>query len=330
MTEMTGGFIVERTGGPEALKWVEAEIAPPAAGDVRIRHQAVGVDFIDTQIRAGIMPMALPTRLGFGAAGIVEALGGPAPGLAVGDRVAYTALTPGTYAESRNVPAERVFRLPDQSLPAELAAGALFRGLTAWYLANRLRALGPGAVALVHAAAGGVGHILVQWLAHLGVTVIATVGSRQKLAALDGTGCAHAIALDEGDFVETVKRITGGTGCAVVYDSIGKATFERTLDCAARFGLVVSYGWASGDVDPVALVTLRNKGSLFVTRPTVSHYTAAAADFQAGAAALFGLIGQGRLKIKVGHTYPLRDAARAHADLAAGRTTGSIVLNVGG
>jgi NADPH2:quinone reductase len=327
---MTGRFVVGKTGGPEAMTWVEADLPPPAAAEVRVRHQAVGVDFIDTQIRGGIMPMALPTGLGFGAAGVVEAVGTGVQGLAPGERVAYTALTPGTYAERRNVPAERIFRLPDQSLPAETAAAALFRGLTAWYLSTRLRRIGPGDAVLVHAAAGGVGHILTQWLAHLGATVIGIVGERGKLAHLKAQGCAHAIALDEEDFVARVKELTGGKGCAVVYESIGKATFERSLDCAARFGLIASFGWPSGDVDPVALATLRNKGSLFVTRPTVSHYTAAADDFQAGAAALFRMIADGHLKIDAGHVYPLREAPAAHADLAARRTTGSIVLRVSG
>ncbi|WP_151120950.1 quinone oxidoreductase family protein [Hypericibacter adhaerens] len=322
---MTGRFLVSKTGDPQVMQWVEEALPPPGPGEVQVRHEAIGVDFIDTQIRGGLLPFALPTGLGFGGAGVIEAVGAEVRNLAAGDRIAYTSLTPGSYSLARNLPAERIFRLPDQSLPADLAAAALFRGLTAWYLATRLRKIEPGDPVLVHAAAGGVGLILIQWLAHLGATVIGTVGHPEKVAALRDYGCAHPIPLGE-DLVGRVKEITQGKGCAVVYDSVGRATFDRSLQCARRFGLVVSYGWSSGDVEPVALMTLRNGGSLFVTRPTVSHYTAEASAFQAGAAALFGLIGEGWLRIKVGHAYPLRDAARAHADLAGGRTTGSIIL----
>jgi NADPH2:quinone reductase len=198
--------------------------------------------------------------------------------------------------------------------------------LTAWYLATRLRPIGKGDAALVHAAAGGVGLILTQWLAHLGVTVIGTVDSKEKADALREFGCPHPVLMPDEDFVGKVKEVTGGRGVAIVYESIGLATFERSLDCARRFGLIASFGWPSGDPGPVSLMTLRNKGSLFITRPTVTQYTAEAEDFRAGAAALFALIKEGKLRIKVGNSYPLREAARAHADIVAGRTLGSVVL----
>jgi NADPH2:quinone reductase len=326
LSKTVGRFVVEKPGGIHAMQWREDPLPSPAANEVQIRHRAIGVDFIDTQIRAGLLTVPLPTGLGFGAAGIVEAMGTDAQGFAIGDRVAYTSLTAGSYAEARNVPSERVFRLPDQSMAPDIAAAAMFRGLTAWYLSTRLRKIEPGEPVLVHAAAGGVGLILVQWLAHLGAKVIGTVGHRDKRALLEEHGCAHAISLEDEDLVACVKALTEGKGCAVVYDSIGRATFDRSLLCARHFGLVVSYGWSSGDVDPIVLMTLRNNGSLFVTRPTVSHYTVDSSAFQSGAADLFGMLARKHLRIKVGRAYPLRDAPRAHEDLAGGRTTGSLIL----
>lgn len=325
MSGTCGRWLVRRPGGPEALEWVEETPSPPAAGEVSIRQEAIGVDFIDTQLRAGRMPVDLPTGVGFSAAGVVDAVGEGAEGFAEGDRVAYSWSVAGAYAERRNVPAERVFRLPDPSTPSETAAGALFRGLTAWYLATRLRPVSPGDVVLVHAAAGGVGQILTQWLTHLGATVVATAGSPEKLDLLRRQGLRH-VALEADDFPALAREVSGGTGCAIVYDSVGADTFARSLDCAARFGLVVSFGWASGDPGQVSLPDLRNKGSLFVTRPTVSHYTARAEDFQQGARELFELISAGAIRISVGRSYPLKNAAAAHADLAARRTTGSVVL----
>lgn len=326
MSESYGRFIVESTGAPDVMKWVQEPVRHAGPGEVRVRHEAIGVDYIDTQIRAGLLPATLPTGLGFAAVGIAEEVGSEVRHIQRGDRVAYMYFVAGSYAEERVVPADRVFRLPDQSLSPELAAGALFRGLTAWYLATRLRPIGKGDAALVHAAAGGVGLILVQWLAHLGVTVIGTVDSKEKAATLREFGCPYPVLMPDEDFIAKVKGVTDGRGVAIVYESIGAATFERSLDCARRFGLIASFGWPSGDPGEVSLMTLRNKGSLFITRPTVTQYTAEAEDFQAGAAALFGLIRDGALRIKVGNSYPLREAARAHADLVAGKTLGSVVL----
>lgn len=325
MTETCGRVIVRQPGGPEAMEWVEETLPAPGAGEVSIRQQAIGVEFIDTQLRSGRMPAELPTGIGFSAAGTVSAVGDGVEGFAEGDRVAYSWSVAGAYAEKRNVPQDRVIRLPDQSMLAETAAGALFRGLTAWYLAMRLRPVSRGDFVLVHAAAGGVGQILTQWLTHLGATVIATAGSEQKLDMLRGFGLKHVV-LESDDFAAAVTEITGGEGCAIVYDSVGADTFARSLDSAARFGLVVSYGWASGDPGEVSLPELRNKGSLFVTRPTVSHYTADPADLQRGGAELFGLVSSGAIEVRIGNSYPLKDAAQAHEDLAARRTTGSLVL----
>lgn len=325
MSATSGRYIVEQPGAPDAMRWVQEPVTAPGPNEVRVRHEAVGVDFIDTQIRAGQLPAALPTGLGFGAVGIAEEVGAGVRHVRRGERVACVHFVAGSYAQQRVVPAERVVALPDQELAPELAAGALFRGLTAWYLATRLREVKRGDVALVHAAAGGVGLLLVQWLQHLGATVVGTVGSADKAQVLREYGCAHAVVIPQQDFVAKVKEVSGGRGADLVYDGVGQATFAGSLDSARRFGLVASFGWPSGDPE-LALMTLRNKGSLFVTRPTISHYAAEAQDFRAGALALFGLVREGVLRVKVGNSYPLREAPRAHADLAAGRTVGSVVL----
>ncbi len=245
MTGKAKRIVVEQAGPPEAMRLVEEPAPKPAAGEVLIRQKAIGVDFIDTQLRAGLLPAPMPTGLGFSAAGTVEALGEGVSGLSVGDKVAYHYASAGSYADLRAVPAERVVRLPDQSMTPETAAGALFRGLTAWYLATRLRPIAKGDAVLVHAAAGGVGLILIQWLRHLGAEVIATVGSADKRAIVQEHGVSHCIVLPEEDFVARVKDITGGKGVAVVYECIGKETFDRSLDCAAWFGLIASFGWPS-------------------------------------------------------------------------------------
>lgn len=323
--DTSGRYIVEQPGPPETMRWVQEPVRPPGRGELRVRHEAIGVDFIDTQIRAGQLPATLPTGLGFAAVGIAEELGPEVTHVRRGDRVAYIHFVAGSYAQERVVPADRVIALPDQTLAPELAAGALFRGLTAWYLSTRLRDVKQGDVALVHAAAGGVGLLLTQWLQHLGATVVGTVGSAAKAQVLRDYGCAHPVVIPAEDFVAKVKEVSAGRGADVVYDCVGKDTFAGSLDSARRFGLVVSFGWPSGDPD-LSLMALRNKGSLFVTRPTVSHYTAEAADFRTGALALFRLVHEGVLRVKVGNSYPLHEAARAHADLAARRTVGSVVL----
>lgn len=326
MKNTVGKLIVEKVGGPEVMQWIQEELPEPSFNEALVRHEAIGVDFIDTQLRSGTMPASLPTGLGFAAVGVLEKIGETVEGLRPGDRVAYIYSVPGAYAEARNVPAERLFKLPDQDMSPEEAAGALFRGITSWYLATRLRDVRPGDYVLVHAAAGGVGLILTQWLTQLGAIVIGTTGGANKVQVLRDYGCLHPIDMDSQDFSEEVKRITNDQGVAIVYDSIGKTTFDRSLRCLQRFGLMVSYGWVSGDVDPIALSALRNLGSLFITRPTVSHYTADPADFKQGAAALYGMMANGHIKIKTDHRYPLRNAAQAHCDLAAKKTTGSVIL----
>jgi NADPH2:quinone reductase len=325
MTEKFGKFEVKRPGGPDVLEWVEENRRSVNANEVRIRNEAVGVDFIDTMLRSGQLPAPMPTGIGYAGVGIVEELGSQVTDLAPGDRVAYIYFMPGSYAEQCYVPTERVFKLPDQSLSPITAAGALFRGLTAWYLATELWDLKLGDVALVHAAAGGVGLLLTQWLAHRGVIVVGTVTSRTKVQTLLEYGCRYPVVSPEEDFVAKVMEVSGGRGAAVVYESIGTVTFKKSIECVRRFGLIASYGWPSGDPD-ISFMTLRSKGSIFATRPTVTHYTAEAEDFRRGAAMLFGLIKEGVLRIKTEHTYPLVDAAKAHEDLAAGRTTGSVVL----
>ncbi|WP_118185439.1 quinone oxidoreductase family protein [Paraburkholderia phosphatilytica] len=326
MSESFKRVVVEATGGPEAMRLADEPVRHAGGNEVRVRNEAIGVDFIDTQIRGGLLPATLPTGIGFAAVGVAEEVGDGVHHVSRGDRVAYLYFVPGSYAQERIVPAERVIRLPDPEMPADIAAGALFRGLTAWYLATRLRTIGKGDSALVHAAAGGVGLILIQWLAHLGVEVIGTASTAEKVALLREFGCPHPVLIPDEDFVEVVKGATDGQGVSVVYESIGVKTFDRSLQCAKRFGLVASYGWPSGDPGSISLMSLRNQGSLFVTRPTVSQYTADANDFRTGVEALFDLVGQGKLKIKVGNTYALHDAAQAHADLAAGKTQGSVVL----
>lgn len=328
MSTTYGRLIVERTGSSEVMRWVQEPFRDLSSDEVRVRNEAIGVDFIDTLIRSGQLPAALPTGLGFAGVGIVEELGTDVNNLAIGDRVGYVYFAAGSYAEQRYVPVDRVFRLPDQSLSSAIAAGALFRGLTAWYLATQMRELKANDTVLVHAAAGGVGLILAQWLALKGVKVVGTVSTREKAALLKEYGCSYPVVIPEEDFVAKVEEVSGGKGAAVVYESIGTATFEKSLDCASRFGTIVSYGWSSGDPDEVSLMKLRNKGSLFITRPTITHYTAESEDLQRGASELFGLIKAGSLRIHVEKTYPLQDAAKAHADLEARKTVGSVVLTV--
>ena len=318
---------MRQPGPPEAMEWIQEPLREPEPNEVRIRNEAIGVDFIDTMIRSGDLPSTLPTGIGFAGCGVIEAVGSSVAGLARGDRVSYMYFVPGSYAEQRYVPADRVFKLPDQSMAPEVAAGALFRGLTAWYLATQLRVLNAGDTALVHAAAGGVGLLLVQWLLSLGVQVVGTVSTPEKAEVLKQFGCKHPVVIPSEDFIAKVKEVSGGLGAAVVYDSVGASTFAGSLDSARKFGLVVSFGWPSGDPE-VSLMSLRAKGSLFITRPTVTHYTAEAADFQAGAKALFKMVEDGTLRIRVDDIYPLTEAPRAHIDLAAGKTTGSVVLTV--
>ncbi len=315
---------IHRTGGPEVLTWEEVDTGEPGPGQVLLRHTAVGLNYIDTYHRTGLYPLDLPAVLGREAAGIVEAVGPDAGEWKVGDRAAY-ALVPGSYSEARVVPADRLVPLPE-GIDDRQAAASMLKGLTAHYLLRRTHRVTRGETILFHAAAGGVGLIACQWASHLGAKVIGTAGSDEKAARARAHGCEHVIVYTRESVVERVRAITGGRGVPVVYDSVGRDTFEDSLDCLTPLGLLVSFGQASGPVPPFTIGTLATKGSLFLTRPTLATYIARREELLAAAAELFEVIGSGAVKIEVGQTYPLRDAARAHRDLEARRTIGSTLL----
>ncbi len=316
---------IHETGGPEVLSWDTVEVARPGPGEILLRQTAVGLNFIDTYHRTGLYPLPdLPAVLGREAAGIVEEIGAGVSEPAVGDRVAY-ALHPGSYAELRVIPADRVVRLP-QEIDDRMAAGAMLKGLTAQYLLRRTYPVRSGETILLHAAAGGVGLIACQWAKHLGATVIGTVGTPEKAELARAHGCDHPVLYDREDFVERVREITGGKGVRVVFDSVGRDTFERSLDCLAPRGLMVSFGQASGAVPPLNLGVLAQKGSLFLTRPTLATYIAAREDLVSAAEELFEVLRRGAVKVEIGQTYPLKDAARAHRELEQRKTTGSSLL----
>ncbi len=314
-----------QTGGPEVLRLEDVEAGEPKAGEARVRHAAIGVNFIDTYHRTGLYQLPLPAGLGVEGAGVVEAVGKGVSHVKAGDRVGYAGGAPGGYAEVRVMSADRLVRLPD-GISDRQAAGVMLKGLTVQYLTRRTYPVKAGETVLVHAAAGGVGLIACQWLKALGATVIGTVGSDEKAGLARAHGCDHAIVYTREDFTARVKEITKGAGVPVVYDSVGKSTFQGSLDCLRLRGLMVAFGNASGPVPPVDLLQLSQKGSLFITRPTLVHYTATREDLEAGARELFEMIQSGKVKIEVSATYPLAEAARAHRDLEARKTTGSVVL----
>lgn len=313
------------TGGPDVLRWEEVDVGAPAAGQVRLRQTAVGLNYIDTYHRTGLYPMPLPSGIGLEAAAVVEAVGEGVEDLKEGDRVAYASAPIGAYAEARLMPAERVVKLP-KSISDETAAAMMLQGMTVEYLIRRTHRCQKGETVLWHAAAGGVGLIACQWLKALGVTVIGTVGSEEKAALAKAHGCTHTINYRTENFVEKVKELTGGAGVPVVYDGVGKDTWEGSLDCLSPLGLMVSFGNSSGAVAPVNLGILSQKGSLFVTRPTLVTYTATRADLMASAEALFEVVGSGAVKIEINQRYALKDAVQAHKDLEARKTTGSTIL----
>ena len=303
------------------------DVPPPAAGEVRIHHTAVGVNFIDVYDRTGLYPMALPGRLGREGAGIVEAVGSGVRTLKVGDRVAYTSTVPGSYAEARNMPADRVVRLPE-AISDEQGAAMMLKGLTAQYLLRGTYRVKRGDAILVHAAAGGVGLILVQWAKRLGAVVIAVVGSESKAELVRRYGADEVIVTPREDLVTRVREITQGQGVPVVYDSVGHDTFYPSLDCLRRRGLMVTYGNASGPVPAFSPLELSRRGSLFVTRPTLFHYIATRAELQKAASELFRIVAEGGVEIVVGQRFALANAAEAHHALESRRTTGSTVLTV--
>ncbi|WP_435018204.1 quinone oxidoreductase family protein [Tundrisphaera sp. TA3] len=316
---------IHEVGGPEVLRWEDIEVGEPGEGQARIRHTAVGVNFIDTYHRSGLYPLPLPTGLGSEGAGVVEAVG---PGVTVvkpGDRVAYAGGPPGSYAESRLIPAQILVPIPD-GVPDQIAAAVMLKGMTAQYLIRRTYPVQAGETVLFHAAAGGVGLFACQWLKALGATVIGTVGTDAKAAIAKAHGCEHVIISTREDIAKRVREITGGAGVPVVYDSVGKDTFLASLDCLRPRGLMVSFGNASGKVDPVDIGILSQKGSLYLTRPTLASYTATRPDLEATAREVFEVIRDGKVKVEIRHTYPLADAAQVHRDLEGRRTVGSIVM----
>lgn len=310
------------TGGPEVLHLEAVDLPAPGPGEVQVVHQAIGVNFVDTYHRSGLYPLPLPSGLGVEAAGVVEAVGSGVRGLERGDRVAYTS-PPGAYARARNLPADRLVVLPE-GVDAALAAAAFVKGLTAHMLVTRYRPARAAEPVVVTAAAGGVGQVLVQWLRAIGAEVIAVVGSEEKAEVVKALGAAHALVTPRDDVPARVRALTGGV--PVVYDSVGQASFEASLDCLAPFGLLVNYGNASGPVPPVDPALLVRKGSLCLARPSVFHHVARRADLEQAAAALFARLADGRVAVTVGGHWPLAEAAAAHRALEGRRTTGSLLL----
>ena len=321
----TRAIRIHRTGGPEVLSWEEVELPLPGQGQVLLRQSAVGLNFIDVYHRNGLYPVQLPSGIGMEAAGTVEAVGEGVTGIEPGDRVAYASGPLGAYAEARLMPADRLVKLPPEVTDRQ-AAAMMLQGLTAQYLLRRTYAVQPADRVLIHAAAGGVGLILVQWAKYLGATVIGTVGSDAKAKTAADHGCDHVIRYDKEDFPRRVRELTGGDGVRVVYDGVGKDTFMGSLDCLSPLGMMVSFGNASGPVAPLDLLLLSQKGSLFVTRPTLATYTAERKDLVAAAAELFHVVTTGAVKVAINQTFPLSEAAEAHRALESRATTGSTVL----
>jgi len=313
-----------KQGGPEVLQFEDVPVGEPGQGQVRVRHTAIGVNFVDTYQRSGLYPMQLPQVAGNEGAGVVDAVGPGVTDLKKGDRVAYTGL-PGSYCESRVVSADRLVKLP-QGISEEQAASMMLKGLTVHYLIHTTYPVTKGETVLWHAAAGGVGTIACQWLKALGVTVIGTVGSDDKAKLAKEHGATHVINYSKENFVERVKALTGGKGVPVVYDGVGKATWEGSLDCLRPRGLIASFGNASGPVPPVNLGILSAKGSLYVTRPTLATHIASRADLVERSNSLFDAVKSGKVKIETTERYKLSDAQSAHRDLEGRKTTGSVVL----
>jgi NADPH2:quinone reductase len=315
----------EATGGPDKLKWVEVEVGAPGPGEVLLRNSAIGLNYIDTYHRSGLYPVALPSGLGLEASALVEGLGPGVSEFRVGDRVAHGTGPIGAYAERRIFPADRLVKLPD-AIDDKRAAAMMLQGMTVEYLVRRTFPVRRGQTVLFHAAAGGVGLIACQWLNAIGATVIGTVGSPEKAKIAEAHGCHYVIDYRQENFVTRVREITKGAGVPVVYDGVGKDTWAGSLDCLARRGMMVSFGSASGPVPAFEPAVLATKGSIFLTRPTLMHYVATREELIDSANALFEMVLKGAIKIEVHQTYPLKDAARAHADLEGRRTTGSTVL----
>lgn len=324
---MTHAIRIHQTGGPEVLQWETVEVGKPGPGEVRLRQTAVGLNYIDVYHRNGLYPIQTPAILGLEAAGVVEELGPAVTDLKVGDRVAYASPPIGAYAEARVMVVDRLVKLPEK-ISDQQAAAVMLQGMTTQYLLRRAYRVQRGDKILVHAAAGGVGLILCQWANHLGATVLGTVSSDEKAALARANGCAHPIVYTREDFQSRVSDITEGKKVAVVYDSVGKDTFLKSLDCLQPMGMMVLFGQASGPVPPFDLGQLATKGSLFITRPSLMTYNAKREDLTVSANELFDIVGSRAVKITINQTYALSDAAQAHRDLEGRKTTGSTVFTV--
>ena len=322
---MSHAIRIHSFGGPEVMQWEPVDLPAPGPGEALVRQTAIGLNFIDIYERTGLYPGALPMGLGREAAGVVEAVGSGTKSLKPGDRVAYASGQPGAYADQRLLPADRLVKIPD-GVSDRLAAAAMLKGMTAQFLLRRTFRVKAGSVAVVHAAAGGVGLIATQWARHLGATVIGVVGSEAKAAVAREHGCHEVLILGRDDLPARIRALTKGQGADVVYDSVGKDTFLPSLDSLRPLGMMVTYGNASGPVPPFQPLELAKRGSLFLTRPTLFHYIARRQDLERAARELFAVIGSGAVRIEVGQTYALRDVAQAHRELEGRRTVGSTVL----
>jgi NADPH2:quinone reductase len=323
---MTHAIRIHKNGGPEVLQWEEVEVGDPGSGQVRIRQEAAGLNFIDVYHRTGLYKQQMPFTPGVEGAGIVDAVGDGVTNVKKGDRVAYAGPV-GGYAEERLIDADRVVKLP-KGVTTEQAAGMMLQGMTAQMLLRSVFPVAQGDTILVHAAAGGVGLILCQWAAAIGATVIGTVGTEEKAELARAHGCAHPIIYSKQDFVAEVGKITGGEKLPVVYDSVGRTTFMKSLDCLRVRGLMVSFGNASGPVAPFSPLVLSQKGSLYLTRPTLFHYIATREQLEQSAGELFEMVSSGKVKIEVQQRFALKDAAEAHRQLEARKTTGSTILTI--
>ncbi len=322
---MTKAIRIHEHGGPEVLKWEDVELGDPGEGEVRLKQTAIGLNFLDCYQRAGLYPMDLPVTLGSEGAGVVAAIGPGVEGLEIGQRVAYAGGQIGSYAEERNIAAGVLVPLPD-AIDDQTAAAMMLKGITAHMLLFKCYAVQPGDTILIHAAAGGVGSIICQWANALGATVIGTVGSEEKAEKAKANGCHHPINYSTENFTDRVMEITDGKGVPVVYDSIGKDTWEGSLDCLQHFGSFVTFGNASGPVPAIEPLTLMQKGSISLSRPTLLHYTADPKQRLSAANALFDMVAAGKIKIEIGQTFPLSETAKAHNALESRQTTSSTVL----
>lgn len=322
---MSKAMRFHQTGGPEVLQWEDVDVGEPGPGEARVRHKAVGLNFVEVYQRSGLYKVPLPSGLGTEGAGVVEAVGAGVTVVKPGDRVAYYGGPLGSYSEVRNMPADRMIVLPE-SISFETGAAMMLKGVTAQVLLRSTYRVQPGETILWHAAAGGVGLIACQWAKALGVTVIGTVGSEEKAALAKAHGCTHVINYARGNFVERIREITLGKGVPVVYDSVGKDTFMGSLDCLKTRGMMVSFGNASGAVPAFEPALLSQKGSLYLTRPSAAHYVALRQELEAAAKELIEVVVSGKVKIEINRRYALKDAGQAHRDLAARKTTGSTIL----